>query len=232
MCENNATSCAYFTYYGPSSFPFMDACVFYDSCPVLDPCEDCYTEALGCYDFCAAAVEGALGDNIISVLDDVKNEKLCSESCDYDEQCNFYTYHRGNSSLYPSTCFLLSEIREPIRACDGDTCVSGTPNCQDSLCTFLEGGFSLQSGVLTIDDNTLVQTRDIDLLMLGSCPNPIIVAVGGGGDPLLRVTEEVALASLSSPRFAERLPTHGTPHTLVRLGRIPMLPAWRGAPRL
>ena len=46
----------------------MDACVFYDSCSVLDECEDCYTESLGCYDFCAASVEGALGDNIISVL--------------------------------------------------------------------------------------------------------------------------------------------------------------------
>ena len=35
LCENNTTSCSYFTYYGPSSFPFMDACVFYDDCAVL-----------------------------------------------------------------------------------------------------------------------------------------------------------------------------------------------------
>ena len=126
-------------------------------------------------------MEGALGDNLISVLGDVKDERLCSESCEEDALCRFYTFHRDNSTLYPSTCFLLSEIREPIRACDGDICVSGTPNCEDSLCAFLEDGFTLPSGVLTIDDNTLVQTRNIDLLMLGSCPNPIVVAVGGGG---------------------------------------------------
>ena len=35
LCEDNTTSCAYFTYYGPSSFPFMDDCVFYDSCAIL-----------------------------------------------------------------------------------------------------------------------------------------------------------------------------------------------------
>ena len=146
-----------------------------------DACEDCYTEDLGCYNFCAAPMEGALDDNLIRVLDDIKYEGLCEESCQDDELCRFYTYHRANSSLYPSTCFLLSEIREPIRACDGDTCVSGTPSCEDSLCAFLEDGFTLQSGILAIGDNTLVQTRNIDLLMLGSCPNPIIVAVGGGG---------------------------------------------------
>ena len=41
----------------------------------------------------------------------------------------FYTYHRQNSSLFPSNCFLLTAIEEPIMECEGDTCVSGTPDC-------------------------------------------------------------------------------------------------------
>ena len=71
-CENNSTTCQYFSYYGETSFPFIETCLLFDSCPVLNPCTDCLTEELDCFDaFCEAPVEGSLGDNLIQVLGNI-----------------------------------------------------------------------------------------------------------------------------------------------------------------
>lgn len=35
-CQDNSTSCKYFTYFGPQSFPFTNSCLFFSSCPILD----------------------------------------------------------------------------------------------------------------------------------------------------------------------------------------------------
>ena len=50
------------------------------------------------------------GDNVLGFIDDVDSEDLCSTSCLENELCKIYTYHRANSTLFSSTCYLLSEL--------------------------------------------------------------------------------------------------------------------------
>ena len=127
--------------------------------------------------FCTAPVEGVLGDNIIKIVDDVENERICEANCQMEEACEIYTFHLPNSSFFPSSCFLLTALGEPIRPCeDSGTCVSGTPGCDGTLCTYLEDGYMASSLVVKSDAST-----GIDLLRLGTCPKPLVVAVGGGG---------------------------------------------------
>ena len=79
-------------------------------------CEDCLTEQLDCTaPFCTANVEGALENNVVGLVDDVDNEQLCESSCRMEEDCNVYTYHQPNSTLFPSACFLLTQLVDPIR---------------------------------------------------------------------------------------------------------------------
>ena len=167
----------YFSYYGSAGFPFVDSCLLFSSCEKLDPCTDCFTEAKECA-FCEAPVEGSLGSNLISVIDDVSEKEHCIESCRSEELCSMYTFHTANSSTYPSTCFLLSAIGEPIMPCQEDSCQTGFPNCDVDLCTFLDGGYVSPQGVLVTGGQ---QDRKIDLLRIGNCPNPVVAAVGAGG---------------------------------------------------
>ena len=111
-------------------------------CAVLDPCTDCYTEDVKCGLFCDAPLEGILGDNLIDFVLDVSAE-ACEAECNILPECNFYTHHDGNSLTYPDTCFFLTELREPLTQCEDGTCVSGSPNCQQSLCGYL-GGDSIE----------------------------------------------------------------------------------------
>merc|ERR1719367_1018496 len=100
--DDNVTSCNFFTFFGPSSFPFVDTCLLYSTCETLDECEDCFTEVLDCNNkFCTAPVEGVLGDNIIKIVDDVENERICEANCQMEEACEIYTFHLPNSSFFP-----------------------------------------------------------------------------------------------------------------------------------
>ena len=115
--------------------------------------------------FCNAPVEGQLGsDNLIDIVADI-NEGDCEDLCDVEDQCKFFTFHFSNSTLYPSTCFLLSEIREPITACqEVGTCTSGSPNCENSLCGFLDNGALVQNAILvneTKDMRTIVDGASV-----------------------------------------------------------------------
>ena len=65
-----------------------------------------------------------------------------------EEACAFFTYHRPNSSFFPSTCYLLSSLSEPIRVCENDTCVSGIPDCEGTLCGYLDDGYMSSSLVV------------------------------------------------------------------------------------
>ena len=47
-------------------------------------------------------------------------------------------YYRQNSTLFPSTCFLLSAMEGPILPCDDSSCTSGTPGGRGSLCVYLD----------------------------------------------------------------------------------------------
>ena len=54
-----------------------------------------------------------LGDNLIDFVLDV-TEEACEAECEIMPGCNFYTYHNGNSSTYPDTCFFLTELRDMV----------------------------------------------------------------------------------------------------------------------
>ena len=174
ICQDNSTGCTIFSYYGQAGVPFQDTCILFSDCATLDPCQDCYTEDVKCGLFCDAPVEGILGDNLIDFVLDV-TEADCEAECNILPECNFYTYHNGNSSTYPDTCFFLTELREPITYCEDGTCKSGSPNCKQNLCGYLEEGKLYPNGIV------VTETRNIALLVIGSCGTPLAVAVGGGG---------------------------------------------------
>ena len=83
-----------------------------------DPCDDCYTEQVGPGSGSMAPFQGVLGDNVVGFIDNIDDEQYCSWRCQKDALCEVYTYYRSNSTLFPSTCYLLSGFKEPIRDLD------------------------------------------------------------------------------------------------------------------
>ena len=79
-----------------------------------------------------------------------------------------YTYHPANNPTLPETCYLLTALGEPIRECEEDTCVSGLPNCEGSICAFLEGGVMYPQGISVTGEE-----KNIELLTLGVCPSTV-----------------------------------------------------------
>lgn len=176
FCEETPDSCEFYSYFGPASYPFDDACLLFSNCTTLEQCTDCLTEDVECY-FCAAAIEGHVGDNLIEIWDDVEDEALCEERCRSTSGCNFYTYHRSNSTLFTDTCFLLTDLEQPVLPCDGNTCSSGSPDCKSTLCSFVN-----EEGILHPYGLVVNETEDIGIVRIGSCPTSVLaVVVGGGG---------------------------------------------------
>ena len=173
-CEDDSTDCRVYAYYGPDGVPYRDTCILFSNCTTLGPCEDCFTEELKCGIYCQAPVEGVLGDNQLDFIVDV-SEAACEAECKVLTGCNFFSYHYENSSLFQETCFLLTELREPITYCRDGTCVSGSPDCQQSLCGYLDDGILNPNGIV------ITESKDVDLILIGSCGSPLAVAVGGGG---------------------------------------------------
>ena len=74
--------------------------------------------------------------------------------------------------------------REPITNCASTdangtittTCTSGSPDCQQSLCGYLD-----DDGKLYPNGTVVTETKNVALLMIGECSTPMAVAVGGGG---------------------------------------------------
>jgi len=179
-CEDISTGCTAFSYFGPAGSPYRDTCILFSNCTTLNPCEDCYTEEVECiYTYCTAPVEGILTDNQVDFIVDV-SEAACEAECTIVPECNFFTYHYGNSSTFPDTCFLLTELREPISYCQDGTCISGSPNCNQSICGYLDDGMLYPNGIV------VTESKYIDLILLGSCGTPLTVAIGGGGNALNR----------------------------------------------
>ena len=175
-CQDNSNDCKIYSYYGQGGIPFVGTCILFNDCSILEPVVDCYTEDIECFGlFCNATVEGRLGENLIDFVADVTMTE-CENECEVKEQCQFFTYHQANSTVYPGTCFLLTKLQEPIIPCENGTCVSGIPNCRENLCTFLDGGFFRPNGIV------VTETREIDFLAIGECPIVLAVAVGGGGN--------------------------------------------------
>ena len=178
-CENNSTGCTVYSYYGANGVPFRDTCLIFNGCSTLEAVENCFTEEINCATtFCKAPVEGILSDNVIDIVPNA-SEEVCEAECELEEQCQFFTFYFSNSTLFPNTCFLLSEIKAPITPCqEEDACVSVSSNCENNLCGFLEDGILFTNGTV------FTETTEIDLLTIGPCSarRVLAVVVGGGGN--------------------------------------------------
>ena len=172
-CEEHSAGCRVYSYFGSNGTPFRETCILFGSCTILYPCQDCFTEDVECI-FCKAPVEGLLDTNLIDFIVDV-TEAACEAECTILEECKFFTYHWDNSSTFPSTCFLLTELLEPITHCEDGSCLSGSPNCEQNLCGFVEDGILYPTGIV------VTESKAIGQIVIGECPTAIAVAVGGGG---------------------------------------------------
>ena len=80
------------------------------------------------------------------------------------------------------TCFLLTDIVEPIRVCEDNGCTSGAPNTkcnQVAFCGYITNGYgSFNRGVLVTETSN---PTNISLVSIGYCQPPIVIAIGAGG---------------------------------------------------
>ena len=176
-CHNNSTGCKAYSFYGPNGAPFRNTCLLFSGCMELSPVEDCVSEEIECStSFCSAFVEGTLGDNIIDIKPLV-SETACEEACEVEEHCHFFTYYFSNATVYPSSCFLLSEIQGPITACQDESCITKSSNCEYSSCALFDDDILFAKGIV------ITGSKEIDLLTIGPCSaNGLLsVVVGGGG---------------------------------------------------
>lgn len=180
ICNDN-TDCEFLSYFGADSFPLQNYCMLFTTCPSLHPCVDCITEEKSCYEACSDALEGAIGENTVGMIVSVQSEVLCMDNCRTDPSCKFYTYYSSEDPSNPNTCFLLSEILEPARACTH--CRTGSADCsRDGFCRF-----SLPDDTVLLESvflNETVTNKRVNVFSIGNINNPCVltlVAVGGGG---------------------------------------------------
>ena len=108
--------------------------------------------------YCSAPIEGPIESNLISEIDNV-SKGTCDTLCQDEETCGVYTYYPAGTLLPDGTCYLLTALGEPIRECEENSCVSGLPNCEGSICAFIEGGVMFPEGILMTGDTAV--PRDI-----------------------------------------------------------------------
>ena len=75
-CEDESNNCKVYSHYGPDGSPFVDSCLLFNNCEVLEPVDDCFTEEVECSRYCNAPIEGVLGDNLINFVTSV-SEAAC-----------------------------------------------------------------------------------------------------------------------------------------------------------
>ena len=128
--------------------------------------------------YCSAPIEGStdFASNLIAIITDVKDEKMCDDFCQIEQGCKVYTYHPVGSPTDSEYCYLLTTLEGPIIECQENACVSGLPNCEGSVCTYIEGGVMFPDGIVVTGED-----KNIELLNLGNCPSPVAVAIGDGG---------------------------------------------------
>ena len=124
--------------------------------------------------FCSAPMEGPtiIGENFINSIEGV-TEAACEAECTVLQECKFFTSYWANS-----TCFLLTELLEPITYCEDGSCISGSPNCEQNVCGFLDNGILYPNGIL------VTESKAIDQIVIGICPAAVAVAIGGGGSTI------------------------------------------------
>ena len=148
-----ADNCTYLTYYGASSFLLPQTCVTFSACEVLNNCTDCFTEDGACT-ACSSRIETSIHETLVDFIPDIETEASCSEACKMNTDCRFYTHYGLADPAFPGTCFLISALEGPIRACSH--CQTGARNCSDP------------SGCLLVTDQGVMDDMDQGLLITTS----------------------------------------------------------------
>ena len=126
---------------------------------------------------CTAPINGAVvGQNFIDSIYNVADAEACDKLCQDEQNCTVYTYYPNNGD---QRCFLLTHLESPISdvGCYDNDCVTGLPNCEGSICTFIGPfGEMFPRGILVTG-----LEKNVELLTLGTCPSSVAIAIGGSG---------------------------------------------------
>ena len=171
--------CKYFSHFGLNNYPISNYCMLFSSCPVLENCEDCYTEDKLCYGSCGRNLESKLADNVIEFIQDVRLEHSCKTLCLDNAKCKYYTNFGKDDpdDVYPDLCVLMTDIKAPFQECDH--CVTSVPDCKNNsyACKFTIN-----------DENTLYDSYLFNSSTTAKFPlasnlacQATFVAIGGGG---------------------------------------------------
>ena len=133
---------------------------------------------------CSANVESHVASNFVGFVADVNKEADCKAACSNEASgtCHFYTYHGMSDEFNPGSCFLLSNILEPVLPCE--KCRTGLQSCPRDGCFFLtENGTTTKERVITTS-STLPAffhgTCELNALAVGWGGSKITVNGGGG----------------------------------------------------
>merc|ERR1712029_950314 len=177
-CLDNA-KCKVSTFYGANSYPLIYSCVLMDGCNSLQDCPDCWTVEKNCnLPHCSAPVEGAMSDNIVKIYPNIDADAACQNLCGEHDDCNFYTYLNSSAPSFGRTCFILSDLVEPLTICEEGYCSTTIANCNNGTgkCGFIseEGHYN--------EEMLLTETSVVQMLSLGNCQRkrPAFTIVGGG----------------------------------------------------
>ena len=179
LCAD-AEGCNVISYFGPTSFPFRNYCMLFKSCQDLHSCSDCQTMLKGCFGSCSKDVAGAIVNNSLEVITDVKDEPECLGKCKTNTECKFYTYYHASDRNYPKLCILQNGMEQPIQKCD--QCKTGVPDCRNNLaCQFFVGDNPNPVTAYKFTELTPVEVVFPISALLANCKLSI-VAVGGGAN--------------------------------------------------
>ena len=109
-------------------FPLHDYCMLFSSCDSQHDCDHCRTEAEVCFETCSQSFVGTMGgENILDVRFDIEEEISCKLLCSLNPECGVYTHYNANHPTFLNSCFMMSELNNPMGGCDN--CKTGFPNC-------------------------------------------------------------------------------------------------------
>ena len=180
MCRElclDLENCQYLSYFDENATPVSGFCELFKSCETVNNCTNCYTENVDCIKTCGTNVIGDLSENVEDVIPYIESEMACKKLCHGNSKCTFYTYFLANDTLYPRSCFLLTEFVYPAQPCS--TCITGPVDCR-SGCSLNMNGESSKSLMLT----DVSKTSEISINGLGGSCSLTLLVVGGGGSQL------------------------------------------------
>merc|ERR1719334_143838 len=167
--------CTFITYYSGNGFPLRNFCQIFKSCDETVSCTECISEAKGCHDLCSKNKIGAIDDNFLDLIPNIRSEVDCRKLCIEKSSCEYYTFYLDANPNY-GTCVLLSSLLPPIQDCP--TCVTGPRQCED--CSFLYEGKNLTQMMFTEPGiNISLSTNGLSSIF-SECQLRVL-AVGGGG---------------------------------------------------